>query len=512
MMARPAAIAGVVFFALATAWPAQAAFSGANGKIATAELGDASVDIRTINPDGTGETVITAGDGMQDYNPAWSPDGARIAIDSTSGGNSDIYLIDTGGANRQRLTTDPSSDRNPAWSPDGSQIVFESTRTGNRELWVMNSDGTGQTQLTSNPAGDADPAWSPDGTKIAFASNRESFCPPGNPSCVPKPKFQIFTIDADGSDATRITRTAARYCSDGAEHITPEWSPSGAEIAYIAYENDVCDEGFKIEYWAVGPGGTRLLWPPTLEGVVTEGIGWSPDGSNIAFTISWDLFTFTGSLGTPGYHGQPNWQPIPINAYPRPRGASPTYLSLVPAYTPCTTPNTQHGAPLSSGSCTPATQASGTLTLGTPDVNQRSANSVGSAILTTRADNLGTPADESDVKLRVNVTDVRRTSDLADYADQLEARPVLRITDRDNTPSPGGPGAATTVELPFPYAVPCTPTSAASVGSTCATTTTAEAVVPGSLTGGDRAVWELRRFDVYDADGARFLTQGLFVP
>ena len=46
----------------------------------------------------------------------------------------------------------------------------------------------------------------------------------------------------------------------------------------------------------------------------------------------------------------------------------------------------------------------------------------------------------------------------------------------------------------------------------CATTTAAQAVLPGSLTGGNRAVWELRRFDLYDGDGARFLTQGLFVP
>ena len=66
--------------------------------------------------------------------------------------------------------------------------------------------------------------------------------------------------------------------------------------------------------------------------------------------------------------------------------------------------------------------------------------------------------------------------------------------------------------MPFPYAVPCTPTAAANVGSTCATVTTAEAVLPGSLTGGKRAVWELARFEVYDGASAPFLTQGLFVP
>jgi hypothetical protein len=234
------------------------------------------------------------------------------------------------------------------------------------------------------------------------------------------------------------------------------------------------------------------------------------------FQLSRTLRIYERGVGTRTVTGccyvEPSWQPLPVNAYPRPRGASPTYLPLVPAYTQCTAPNTQHGAPLSFSSCTLPTQASSTLTLGTPDANGHAANAVGSAILTTRADNLATPADDSDVKLKVSITDVRQAGDLADYAGQLEARPTIRITDKDNTPSPGGPGAGTTADLPFPYAVTCTPTGATNVGSTCATTTTAQAVLPGSLTGGKRAVWELQGFDVYDGAGARFLTQGLFIP
>jgi TolB protein len=60
----------------------------------------------------------------------------------------------------------------PAWSPDGRKIAFMSNRAGNPEIYVMNSDGTGVLRLTNNPAEDGQPAWSPDGRLIAFSSDR----------------------------------------------------------------------------------------------------------------------------------------------------------------------------------------------------------------------------------------------------------------------------------------------------------------------------------------------------
>ena len=62
----------------------------------------------------------------------------------------------------------------------------------------------------------------------------------------------------------------------------------------------------------------------------------------------------------------PDWQPL---RYPRPKAATPIYASLVPAYTPCATPNRVHAAPLNYGSCSPTTQSSGQLTVGTMDAN-----------------------------------------------------------------------------------------------------------------------------------------------
>ncbi len=60
---------------------------------------------------------------------------------------------------------------NPAWSPDGKQIVINSALP--RDIYVINADGTGLAQLTFHPANEANPDWSPDGRRIAFNSNRE---------------------------------------------------------------------------------------------------------------------------------------------------------------------------------------------------------------------------------------------------------------------------------------------------------------------------------------------------
>src|SRR5439155_19412672 len=64
--------------------------------------------------------------------------------------------------------------------------------------------------------------------------------------------------------------------------------------------------------------------------------------------------------------------------YPRPKGATPFRVPLAPAYKQCTSPNRQHGAPLSLGSCNPPQPTSSQLTVGTGDANGKAANSTGS--------------------------------------------------------------------------------------------------------------------------------------
>ena len=66
------------------------------------------------------------------------------------------------------LTKNPADDFDPAWSPDGKKIAFMSTRDGPLDVYTMNADGTGVKRLTNNSIGEVNSAWSPDGTKIAF--------------------------------------------------------------------------------------------------------------------------------------------------------------------------------------------------------------------------------------------------------------------------------------------------------------------------------------------------------
>jgi hypothetical protein len=217
-----------------------------------------------------------------------------------------------------------------------------------------------------------------------------------------------------------------------------------------------------------------------------------------------------------------DWLTIPITAYTRPRGATPLYASLVPAYAECTAANRTHGAPLSFDSCHPPSETSGYLTVGTPDSNGRpaAANSF-VRLAVAPGDRNTTPTDEADVGARIVINDVRNKSDLSDYTGEVELRLGLRITDKDNSPAPGGPSAGTVADTSFPITVTCAATDSA-VGSDCNLHTSIDAVLPGAVKEERRSIWELGRVEVYDGgsdglvstegDNTLFLDQGVFVP
>lgn len=190
--------------------PARAAFPGANGKIAFVSDRDGSMEVFVMNADGSGQTNLTSSPAI-DWWPSWSPDGRKIAFESDRDGNFEVYVMDADGNGQTRLTNNSAFDGKPAWSPDGSQIAFASGRDGNIEVYVMNADGSHQTRLTDNPASDSDPVWSPDGSQIAFVSRRDN---PDPSSCAPC-NSEIYVMNADGTEVTRLTDTAAFNSSSG---------------------------------------------------------------------------------------------------------------------------------------------------------------------------------------------------------------------------------------------------------------------------------------------------------
>jgi TolB protein len=209
-----------------------------------------------------------------DYEPAWSPDGKRIALISSRHGGMKVHVVsaDTpNGSDMQQLTTGEDEDDSPAWSPDGARILFNTTHfvgakktpepdrvigeaidekmdlatvapdgTQLRRLtsgggftyasfspdgqwivhrrahgesskvFVMKADGTGDRDVSGASSTDGWPAWSNDGSRIIFSRRV-------------KERFQLFAMNRDGGEVRQLTDA-------NGEFTNPRWSPDGAHI------------------------------------------------------------------------------------------------------------------------------------------------------------------------------------------------------------------------------------------------------------------------------------------
>jgi Tol biopolymer transport system component len=304
---RVALTAALAMLALPS--PTQAAFPGANGKIAfsSERVQPNQVNTFTINPDGTGLTNL----GIPGR-PAWSADGTKIAYRCGV-----ICIANADGSNRDAFTaTGPVAD-DPAWSPDGQRIVFSrSTSTAclnsfscGDDIYVVNADGTGLTPLTTDAAWDYAPAWSPDGLKIAFTRRTCGFC-----------EDQIYTINPDGTGLAQLTAAGLQYRQ-------ASWSPDGSKLAVASNH----DGNFDSEIYIVNRDGSgkRRITYSSGSFIIAEQPAWSPDGERIAFlweapglcdgndcgneifTVATDGTDFRRVTNDRVRDSDPDWQPIP---------------------------------------------------------------------------------------------------------------------------------------------------------------------------------------------------------
>ena len=201
---------------------------------------------------------LTFGPGA-DIQPAWSPDGSRIAFTSNRDGNNEIYIMNADGTDAYNLTQSAADERFPAWSPDGQWIAFTSDRDGNQEIYLQRVDGSELRNLTQNPANDSQPAWL--GDWMVFVSDRD-----GNQ--------EIYRMRLDGSEFANLTQNPA-------QDAQPYIAPDGSQIAFVSNRDG------NLEVYLMGFGGENPL-NFTQNPSDDQFPYWGPGMEWIAFTSSRD--------------------------------------------------------------------------------------------------------------------------------------------------------------------------------------------------------------------------------
>ncbi len=241
-----------------TATETAVAFDINSGRVAYSGLvADRSREIFYYEPAINNITQVTS-DGYTDFDPAWSPDGTKIAYSSVRNSQFDIYIADLLSDTITRLTTNPGDDSHPDWSPDGNRILFHSNRDGEFDIYIINADGTnlGVVANSSNP--ELHPSWSPDGQRILFTKSINGL-------------RQIYTMNLDGSDQRHIASDPI------ISYKIPTWSPDGTQIAFYHGPPDGTSDGIMI----INADGSNIR-PVTTDRSDFDP-DWSPDGEWIIF-------------------------------------------------------------------------------------------------------------------------------------------------------------------------------------------------------------------------------------
>jgi len=240
------------------------------------------------------------------FNPAYSPDGRRIAFDAPLAGARRIWIADSGGRNPRQVTSDSSEavvHTTPRWSPDGTSLAFRRVEKIKSDIDVVDLSSQAVTRVTNDNVPDMDPVWAPDGRHIYFASFRGG-------------GLNLWRIGV-GTNG-QPTGTPEQLTTGAGDDVEPTVAPDGSRVAFAV-------RGINSDLWRLPvvptTGQPRGAPEPVVMTTRVESRGaWSPDGRSIAFNSDrlgemniWLRRVADSSerqlTGGPGGDYQPNWDP-----------------------------------------------------------------------------------------------------------------------------------------------------------------------------------------------------------
>jgi serine/threonine protein kinase/Tol biopolymer transport system component len=243
-------------------------------------------------------------DGLENFHPAWTPNGRDLVVTSTRGGTRSLWRWPVSGDSAMRITgvgeevffptiarsrnrlaygrymldnnlwrlplsemgnpavqsspilVSSQKERNAQYSPDGKYVAFQSDRSGVLEIWIAQSDGAQPRQLTSFVRGHTGtPRWSPDSRQVAFDSDVG-----GN--------FDVYVIARDGGTPRRLTDNTA-------QDSIPSWSMDGRSIYFQSSRTG------QSEIWKIPAAGGEAVQVTNAGGMTAFE---SPDGESLYYT------------------------------------------------------------------------------------------------------------------------------------------------------------------------------------------------------------------------------------